>query len=131
MTSSSIGEPEYCIATARCLQALPQVFDVRKRPWVRIDAASTDDVARAVALCPTGAISFKRLDGAAQEAVPEPPTVTPWPDGPLFVRGHVQIMQAGNDEPRDATRVALCRCGQSSNKPFCDGTHRTIGFRAP
>lgn len=124
-------EPEYCIHTARCLQGLPGVFDVRRRPWVTIDAAPADDVARVVATCPTGALSFKRLDGGAGELVPEDTVVEPWPDGPLFLRGRVRVAGATGDDAREATRVALCRCGHSGNKPFCDGTHREIGFRAP
>jgi CDGSH-type Zn-finger protein len=56
--------------------------------------------------------------------------VAPWPNGPLFVRGRIRI-ETASDEVREATRVALCRCGQSANNPFCDGTHRDIGFTAP
>lgn len=124
-------EPHHCIHTARCLGALPQVFDVRARPWIAIDAAGADEVARAVERCPTGALSYERLDGAPQEQTPEPLEVAPWPDGPLFVRGRTRVIDASGTVIRDATRVALCRCGASGNKPFCDGTHREIGFRAP
>jgi uncharacterized Fe-S cluster protein YjdI len=123
-------EPAYCIHTARCLQGLPQVFDVRARPWVDIDAGSADDVARVVARCPTGALSFRRLDGRTDEPVPDRTVVAPWPNGPLFVRGRIRI-ETASGEVREATRVALCRCGQSANNPFCDGTHRDIGFTAP
>jgi CDGSH-type Zn-finger protein len=59
------------------------------------------------------------------------PTITPYRDGPLIVRGHVRIEdQDGNviDPGRDT--IALCRCGKSGLKPFCDGTHRRAGFRA-
>ena len=52
-------------------------------------------------------------------------------DGPLLVRGDFEI-QTGDGEVIDANRatVALCRCGKSAIKPFCDGTHKAIGFRA-
>jgi CDGSH-type Zn-finger protein len=50
------------------------------------------------------------------------------PNGPLFLRGQLRIVD-GTGVVREATRVALCRCGGSGNKPFCDGTHREIGFR--
>jgi len=123
-------EPEYCIHKARCLQGLSQVFDVGRRPWVSIDAASAGEIARVVALCPTGALSFERLDGESQEEVPEEMTVTPRPNGPLFVRGRVRVVDSSGNVIREATRVALCRCGGSANKPFCDGTHRENGFRA-
>jgi uncharacterized Fe-S cluster protein YjdI/CDGSH-type Zn-finger protein len=122
-------EPQYCIHTARCLEGLPEVFDVRRRPWVTIDAASADDVARVVARCPTGALSFQRLDGGPQEEAPATTIVEPRPNGPLFVSGRMRILGAGG-VARETMRAALCRCGQSGNKPFCDGTHRTVGFRA-
>jgi len=56
--------------------------------------------------------------------------VQPRTNGPLFVRGKVQIVDAQGDVIREDTRIALCRCGQSANKPFCDGTHQAVGFRA-
>jgi uncharacterized Fe-S cluster protein YjdI len=124
-------EPRFCMHSARCLQGLPAVFDVRRRPWVAIAAASANEIARVVATCPSGALSFERLDGAPQESVPEVTEITPWPDGPLFLRGHIAVSDASGGTVREATRVALCRCGGSANKPFCDGTHRTNGFRAP
>jgi CDGSH-type Zn-finger protein len=78
--------------------------------------------------CSTGALHFERLDGGPQEAVPEETTITERPNGPLYVRGRLKIRRQ-DGSVREETRVALCRCGQSANKPFCDGTHRRIGFR--
>jgi CDGSH-type Zn-finger protein len=64
------------------------------------------------------------------------PDRTPWasvtacPDGPLLVRGDVEILLAsGEPAPRRRRTVALCRCGASGIKPFCDGSHKAIGFR--
>jgi CDGSH-type Zn-finger protein len=54
----------------------------------------------------------------------------PRPNGPLFVRGRLRIVGDDGEVIREDTRVALCRCGGSSNKPFCDGTHRRNGFTA-
>lgn len=121
-------EPALCIHTANCLNALPEVFDVRRRPWVLIDAASADAIAEAVMRCPTGALRFARLDGAAQEPLAEPPVIEAQPDGPLYLRGRVRIVNQDGAE-RELPRAALCRCGESNNKPFCDGMHRRIGFR--
>jgi CDGSH-type Zn-finger protein len=59
-------------------------------------------------------------------------TITPYRDGPLLVRGPFRILdQDGN--PIDAGRetVALCRCGKSRLRPFCDGTHKLVRFKAP
>jgi CDGSH-type Zn-finger protein len=54
--------------------------------------------------------------------------VTPMQNGPLLVRGPIRVVQADGTE--ELPRAAFCRCGQSKNKPFCDGTHEEIGFRA-
>ena len=122
-------EPKLCIHVRNCVRGLPQVFDPDARPWVVVDAADADRVADAVLTCPTGALHFRRLDGGAQEQAPDPPSVEPRPNGPLFVRGRVQIVDAEGRLIREDTRLALCRCGASGNKPFCDGSHRRIGFR--
>src|SRR4051812_3129249 len=68
-------EPEYCIHTAFCLNAEPDVFDSMRRPWIKVDAANADRVAAAVMKCPTGALRFRRLDDGAQEPVPEETSV--------------------------------------------------------
>jgi CDGSH-type Zn-finger protein len=57
--------------------------------------------------------------------------ITPYRDGPLLVRGPFLLTdQDGNEiEVRNRT-IALCRCGRSRRKPFCDGTHKAVGWRA-
>lgn len=59
-------------------------------------------------------------------------TISPYADGPLIVRGPFQIV-GPDGEPVDSGRrtVALCRCGRSARKPFCDGSHQATGFTAP
>jgi uncharacterized Fe-S cluster protein YjdI len=124
-------EAHLCIHTGNCLRNLPQVFDTQARPWVNVDAAEEDRIAAAVVTCPTGALHFRRLrEGAAQEEPATPTTIEPRPDGPLLVRGRVRIVDGEGALIREDTRLALCRCGASENKPFCDGSHRRIGFRA-
>lgn len=60
----------------------------------------------------------------------EHPIVTPYPNGPLIVRGDVDLRTPeGERIPLARRTVALCRCGLSSIKPFCDGTHKLSGFR--
>ncbi len=56
-------------------------------------------------------------------------TVTTRKNGPYMVQGDVKIVDAdGNEIPSEGDMVFLCRCGESGNKPFCDGTHRSCGF---
>jgi uncharacterized Fe-S cluster protein YjdI len=121
-------EPRLCIHVRNCVRDLPNVFLPEARPWVAVDAADADAVAAAVEHCPTGALHYRRLDGGADEQAPEETTVEPRPNGPLFLRGRLRIVAADGQVIRQDTRVALCRCGASGNKPFCDGSHRRIGF---
>ena len=117
-----------CIHTARCLRANPDVFDVQRRPWVDVEAADADEVARAVETCPTGALRYRRLDGGPQEE-PERPTVAiPIPDGPLLVMGDLHVKGPDGDTIAEETRLTLCRCGRTKNQPFCDNTHIATGF---
>jgi CDGSH-type Zn-finger protein/uncharacterized Fe-S cluster protein YjdI len=59
-----------------------------------------------------------------------PLTVEPEPDGPYRVRGNLEITSGTGRVVARLTQARLCRCGGSANKPFCDGTHARIGFRA-
>ncbi|MET8000222.1 CDGSH iron-sulfur domain-containing protein [Nonomuraea glycinis] len=62
----------------------------------------------------------------------EPVTVTAYEDGPLLLRGPFELRTPdGKPIACDRATVALCRCGHSSVKPFCDGSHKVTGFRAP
>ena len=121
-------EPRLCIHTQNCVRGLGEVFDPEARPWVRVDAADAERIAETVLTCPTGALHFRRLDGGPQEEPPADTTIEPRPNGPLFLRGRIRIVDVDGTTVREDTRVALCRCGASSNKPFCDGSHLTIGF---
>ena len=123
-------EPRRCIHVRNCVRDLPNVFVPEARPWVAVDAANADEVAAAVERCPTGALHYRRLDGGAHENSGEEITIEPRPNGPLFLRGRLRIIGADGELIREDTRVALCRCGASENKPFCDGSHRRIGFSA-
>ena len=120
-------ESQLCIHTARCLRGLPQVFDINRRPWITVDAASADQIAEVVARCPTSALRFERLDGGPQEQAPEQTTIQATPDGPLYVRGDLKIIDQDRSI-RKLKRAALCRCGHSRNKPFCDGSHWEVDF---
>jgi uncharacterized Fe-S cluster protein YjdI len=121
-------EPRFCIHVQECVRNLPEVFKADERPWVVIDAADADAVAATVEKCPTGALHYRRLDGAPEEESAADTVVDPRPNGPLFLRGPLRIVGEDGEIVREDTRLALCRCGGSANKPFCDGTHRRIGF---
>ena len=119
-----------CIHTGICTRTLPEVFDVARRPWISVDGAGADAIAAAVARCPTGALRAERLDGVDHDEVPEVTTVVPMPDGPLYLSGRLRVTAPDGTVVAEEPRLALCRCGGTTNPPFCDNTHRTMGFRS-
>jgi len=68
--------------------------------------------------------------GAGEGQEPAASSIVVCPDGPLIVRGEFEIVTpSGGEVPRQRQTVALCRCGASAIKPYCDGTHKLIKFR--
>jgi uncharacterized Fe-S cluster protein YjdI/CDGSH-type Zn-finger protein len=121
---------DLCTHTGECIRRSPDAFELRRRPWILPDAARADDIAAVIERCPSGALQYRRLDGGPEEDGSETPSVVPIRNGPLLVRGRVDVKrEEGSVE--SLPRASLCRCGQSANKPFCDNTHLRIGFRAP
>lgn len=120
-----------CIHAEECIHGLPAVFDSSHRPWVMPSNGSADEIAAVISKCPSGALHFKRRDGGPNEKPEFPATVVPIPGGPLYVRGLVQIRSADGTSTFEDLRMALCRCGKSQNKPFCDNSHISAGFDDP
>ncbi len=113
-----------CIHSRGCVLAEPEVFRANVQgPWIDPDGASAEELMRAAINCPSGAIRVTRHDGGAQEGAPKVNTITVRENGPLAI--HAEIELAGE---RVAARATLCRCGQSNNKPYCDGSHVGAGF---
>lgn len=125
-------DPGLCIHSAVCLRTLPMVFDVRRRRWIAPEAAGPEQVADAVRRCPSGALQAVlegRAETAAGEAAPTGARILASFNGPLLVEGDFQVLDEHGDAIGPSGRIALCRCGDTGNPPFCDGTHLTNGFR--
>ena len=118
-----------CIHVAECTRARGALFESGRTPWCEPDRVDADAVATVVERCPTGALSYLRADGGAGEAIPAENTIVVANNGPLYARGELAIEGAPEDSPGLRTRAALCRCGHSTNKPFCDNSHEAADFR--
>ena len=116
-----------CIHVEECIHRSPTVFDRDRRPWIDADEAAADEVAEIVRHCPTGALQYTRTDGGAAETPPAANIVRVEANGPLYVEGRLTI-RLPNGDSMEETRAALCRCGDSKNKPFCDNAHLEAGF---
>lgn len=122
-------EVKRCIHAAECVGGAPEVFNPNAKPWIQPDQAGADKIAAVVHRCPSGALTLRYADGRSAETPDSSNTVTLNANGPLYVRGRIITADgAGAESLREYTRVALCRCGASANKPFCDGSHTKIGF---
>ncbi len=94
------------------------------------DPEVRDRLITMVSNCPSGRLAVAEPDGTPIEPEYEPSIATV-PNGPLWVRGGIRLTTHDGFTYETQNRVTLCRCGQSKNKPFCDGTHNDIGFEAP
>jgi CDGSH-type Zn-finger protein/uncharacterized Fe-S cluster protein YjdI len=118
-----------CIHVQECTRAKGELFKSGRKPWGQPDLGDADYVARVVERCPTGALTYSRKDGGAEEKAPAANRVALANNGPLYVSGELKVDGALGDMPGTQFRVALCRCGDSKNKPFCDNTHEEAAFR--
>jgi CDGSH-type Zn-finger protein/uncharacterized Fe-S cluster protein YjdI len=116
-----------CIHAAECGRSGVGLFDVSKDPWCDPDAVDAEVAAEVVGRCPSGALKYRRLDGGPSESHPDRNRVAVQPSGPLYASGNIVLKHAGQ-EVRES-RVALCRCGHSKNKPFCDNAHKKAEFK--
>lgn len=118
-----------CIHIGECGRAKGDLFVAGRKPWCQPDTSSDDEVQEVVLRCPTGALTVDYENGSRQEQADAENTVHVAYNGPLFVRGDLDIAEAPENAPGLKFRAALCRCGQSGNKPFCDNSHDKAEFR--
>ncbi|MCW5922361.1 MAG: (4Fe-4S)-binding protein [Saprospiraceae bacterium] len=126
-----VWKPDVCIHSTLCWRGLIKVFDPRRRPWIDMDGADTEAIIAQVEKCPSGALSWHR--NQAEEVEPtrvEVETIVEaTPNGPLMVYGNIKVKDAEGNETSKHKVTAFCRCGASSNKPYCDGSHRKVDFK--
>lgn len=126
-----VWQPHMCIHSAICFKGLPHVFDPRKRPWVTPEHEKGEAIMVQIDKCPSGALSyFKNEVGEQEKQIDNETIVETTKNGPLLVYGNISIKDAEGNVTKKHKVTALCRCGSSENKPFCDGTHVKIGFIA-
>lgn len=113
-----------CIHARNCFLKLPKVFDPAQRPWVQPDNAATEEITAMIRTCPSGALAYEQSSTGAENP-PAINRVAVLENGPLAIAGEVAI-----EGSAPQTRVTLCRCGLSKNKPFCDYSHVDAGFTA-
>ena len=119
-------EARKCVHSRNCVLGDPRVFVPNVNgPWIHPDAVSIERVVALVQACPSGALTYERTDGGPGEQPPVVNTVRVRENGPLAFHAELRLADGTS-----TLRATLCRCGVSSNKPFCDGSHSAAGFTA-
>ena len=117
-----------CAHAGICTDRLASVFRYEQEPWIVPDGASVEQIAETVRACPSGALSYS-IDGVEQLVSDDgEPRILVAPNGPYAVKGAVELVDQEWGEGAHRDCYDLCRCGQSKNKPFCDGAHSNTKF---
>ena len=124
-----VWKPEACIHSAICVKGLGDVFKPNEKPWIKIDAASTEELINQIKACPSGALSYYMNGAANNESETLETKVEVLENGPLLVYGTIKVTHKDRNEEIKNKTTAFCRCGASNNKPFCDGTHVKEAFK--
>jgi len=117
-----------CSHAGHCTDNLKKVFRMDKEPWIDPDGEETKKIAEVIKMCPSGALSYT-LEGDDYKDQDRDPSITVSKDGPYRVQGEPDFEDPDGNTPESKEHYALCRCGGSKNKPFCDGSHWYIKFK--
>ncbi|MDX9749501.1 MAG: (4Fe-4S)-binding protein [Flavobacteriales bacterium] len=126
-----IWKPHLCIHSTKCWKGLPAVFRPAERPWVEPGGATTEAIVAQVRECPSGALTHRMerpAPPAPEVAAEAAPVVEVAQNGPLLLRSDCTVRLPDGTLERRTGVTALCRCGHSARKPYCDGSHRKVGF---
>lgn len=117
-----------CIHIGECGRARGDLFVGGRQPWCQPDVSTREEVIQVVERCPTGALTYEDSRGATEQPSDENRVMVVY-NGPLYFSGDLDIEDRPGDMPGVTRRAALCRCGASNNKPFCDNSHEEAGFK--
>jgi CDGSH-type Zn-finger protein len=119
-----------CAHAGFCTDNLPSVWRLKQEPWIDARGAALEEISAIVRMCPSGALSYS-IDGVENRDQDRPPAILVSRNGPYYVTGGVELADAAWGEAASREHYALCRCGHSRNKPFCDGSHWAAEFDDP
>ncbi|MDP4187049.1 MAG: (4Fe-4S)-binding protein [Bacteroidota bacterium] len=130
-----VWQPHLCNHSGICFTQLLNVFNPRRRPWVDMTAASTQDIIKTVDDCPTMALSYSWNDQTKNQksendrnTQPQTTEIRYLKGGPLMVQGNFDLVDCRGIKLDHGTIISICRCGASKNMPYCDGSHNKINF---
>jgi len=116
-----------CFHSEVCTKNLSSVFNLKQKPWINVNGATKEEVIKLINSCPSGALSYS-LSNREEKDIEPSVNIRIVPDGPMLVNGAFEFTDKDGKVIQVEKNTAFCRCGGSENKPFCDGTHKKIGF---
>jgi CDGSH-type Zn-finger protein len=119
-----------CQHAGFCTDNLSSVFHLHQEPWIEPNGATVEAIVHQVRQCPSGALSCT-VNGVEYRDQHREPSITVSKDGPYRITGSIELKDVAWAEGASQEHYALCRCGGSKNKPFCDGTHWYNKFSDP
>jgi CDGSH-type Zn-finger protein len=119
-----------CAHSGFCTDNLREVWRLEQEPWIDPYGTAAEEIAAVIGMCPSGALSYS-IGGVEQRDWEGGPAILVSRNGPYFVSGGVELVDAPWGEGASREHYTLCRCGQSKNKPFCDGSHWAAEFDDP
>jgi CDGSH-type Zn-finger protein len=125
-----LDDRSVCSHAGECTDRLPSVWKLGEEPWIDPDGASAEEIKSVIPRCPSGALEYVEPDSQEPDEESLAPRIEAAVDGPLVLRGGIPVTSVDGRAYEVRNRQTLCRCGKSSNKPFCDGSHWD-GFKDP
>lgn len=116
-----------CAHIGKCTDGQPKVFRLNTEPWINPSGAKGNEIMDTIKECPSGALSYS-VGIAEHRDQQREPKVYISKNGPYFVTGGIDLSDEKRNIGASKEHYALCRCGASKNKPFCDGSHWYINF---
>lgn len=126
--STVFYNPMLCGHAAECGRLAKNIFNPAQKPWVQPDNGTVEEVRAVVAACPSGALTIADESGSPTHIVADSPQISIEKNGPYWVTD-VDLEAPLQGEGMSTRKFVLCRCGQSGNKPYCDGTHRDKAWK--
>ncbi len=123
-----VWKPGLCFHSKECVKGSPQVFNPNEKPWIKVGESTSEAIIRTVEKCPSGALTYYRNSDKVTEDTKEQNAertcVEVLNNGPLLVKGTIEVIHADGRIEVKEPRTSFCRCGKTSNIPFCDGSHK-------
>jgi len=120
--------PVLCSHAGECSRLAKAVFNPSEKPWIKPENGTLEDVVAVLAACPSGALRMNIGQQRPYHLASVDVEITVEEHGPYWVK-NIPLEAEFNGAGASRAKYVLCRCGQSKNKPFCDGTHYDVKWR--